>query len=80
MRIREWLHDDIPGFLMFDEVVSETSENGHIESLDLAFCLWIISCCCQVFNTEDGAHLGKCFSVKMSTIGSEGISRNDKRD
>lgn len=56
VRIRKRLHKCISVLLTFDKLVSKAHEDGVIESLGLAVCMWMIYCGCQVFNTEKGAH------------------------
>lgn len=64
---------------MDPDLVSKAHENGYIESLCLGANLWMIRCCCQAFNTEDGEHRRKEFADKLDTIAGEYLYRDAER-
>lgn len=71
VRRREWLNKCIPVLLMFDDDRSKVHKNGSIELFGMATRLFIIRCCCQAFNTEEGASLEEAFADELGTIVSE---------
>lgn len=80
MCICQWLHKFIQVLLMFDNVISNAHEIGFVESLGFTVCLWMIRCCCQKFNSEEGAHSSKTFADKSSNIVYEDVRWNAERD
>lgn len=46
-----WLHKCISEVQVFENVVRKQHEDGYIESFGLTIRLWMMRCCCQVFNT-----------------------------
>lgn len=69
------LQEGIPALSIFGDVVSEAQEEYLIKSLSLAVPLWITRFCCQVINSQEGAHHGKIFAGKYRPI----VSRKKRR-
>lgn len=52
--IRKWLHKCVLLFLMYHDIVSKAQEDCIIESLGMKVRMWMIRCCCEVFDIEEG--------------------------
>lgn len=69
----KWLHKCILVHFIFDRVLSKMHEDGLTKTLSLEVRLWMIQCCCENFNTEEGPHSSKEFAAKLRTIVTEDI-------